>query len=242
LIPATHDDHIAVAIADNAFFWHEHIIAVSPPSSIQDIGTNAFARCTGLKSIEIPPDNSLTRIGSRAFFNCCALTGISIPSRLRALESFCLGQCRSINTFSIPPQLEMIGEGAFSWARIEGFIVDYPSNTFCAKEGVSYDKRISILLQFPLGKRTPTFEVSSSVTHIGSHSLSGHQTSENVTFWQFLLEIAHRAFEKCPSLTRMSIPSPVNNIASYAFAECAHVIYVDFPDDSSLTSIGDRPF
>jgi hypothetical protein len=242
LIQTTHGDHIVAAIADNAFFWCEHIIAVSLASSIQDIGTNAFAHCTGLESIEIPPDSSLTRIGSRAFFNCCALTGISIPSRLRALKSFCLAQCRSINTFSIPAQLEMIGDGAFSGIVIESFVVDYESRTFYAKDGVLYDKQISILLQFPLGKRTPTFEVPSSVIHIGSHSFSGHQTLKNVTVGQFLLEIGHRAFEKCPSLTRMSIPSPVNNIASCAFAECANVIDVDFHDDSSLTSIGDRPF
>jgi hypothetical protein len=134
LIKTTHGDHIVVAIADNAFFWCEHIIAVSLASSIQDIGTNAFAHRTGLESIKIPPDSSLTRIGSRAFFNCWALTGISISCRLRVLESFCLAQCRSINTFSIPPQLEMIGERAFLRAGIEGFIVDYPSRTFYAKD------------------------------------------------------------------------------------------------------------
>jgi hypothetical protein len=53
-------------------------------------------------------------------------------------------------------------------------------------------------------------------------------------------------FFNCWALTRISSPARLpplrHTICSPAFPECANVIDLDFPDDSPLTTIGERAF
>jgi hypothetical protein len=188
-IPGSYQNLPVTAIAENAFFWCENITKVIFPSSIREIGNNAFSHCTALESIQFATDANLQRIGSRAFHNCWSLHSMSLPSSIRVLESFCFSNCRALKKVEIPPQLELIGDGAFSLSAIEEFSVDYQSRTLYAKLGVLYDKRISVMIQFPLAKQVTLFEVPSSVTVIGNHSFAGHATIEAVHFGNFLLEI-----------------------------------------------------
>lgn len=55
------------------------------PSSLTEIGIEAFAHCKGLKSLTLSP--SLSRIGYNAFGDCDRLTTLTIPSGLTSLST-----------------------------------------------------------------------------------------------------------------------------------------------------------
>jgi hypothetical protein len=77
---------------------------------VTSINDNAFYRCTGLTSIEIP--SSVTSIGNYAF-NCTGLTSIEIPSSVTSIGSFVFGYCTGLTSIEIPSSVTCISEGAF---------------------------------------------------------------------------------------------------------------------------------
>lgn len=71
-IPSEVQGKKVTSILGYAFSKKTMINNVTIPSSIENIGNNAFEGCTGLKEIIIP--SSVTTIGNSAFINCTSLT------------------------------------------------------------------------------------------------------------------------------------------------------------------------
>ncbi len=67
-------------IKNSAFQYCASLDSVICPSSLKNIGNNAFYNCSSLKSIEL--NEGLTAIGDCAFQECKALTEITLPSSL----------------------------------------------------------------------------------------------------------------------------------------------------------------
>ena len=61
------------------------------PNSVRSIGREAFAGCTGLKSISIP--ESVTSIGYSAFLGCSSLTSITIPNSVKSIMPDAFAGC-----------------------------------------------------------------------------------------------------------------------------------------------------
>ena len=68
--------------------------------SVTSIGKEAFASCTGLKSITIPA--SVTSIGVDAFFHCNSLTSITIPASVTTIGSCAFSRCTALTSITIP--------------------------------------------------------------------------------------------------------------------------------------------
>ena len=84
----------------------------SIPDSVTYISSNAFSRCTSLKSVTIP--DSVTSIGACAFYNCTSLKSVTIPDSLTTIDIYVFQNCTSLNSLVIPSSVTSIGEGAFS--------------------------------------------------------------------------------------------------------------------------------
>ena len=54
--------------------------------------------------------------------------------------------------------------------------------------------------------------------------------------------IGYNVFQNCTELTKITIPSSVKTIASYAFANCTKLSNITFEEDSQLTYIGSNAF
>ena len=81
------------------------------PSSVTEIGYEAFDGCSGLTSISIP--SSVTEIGCYAFMDCSGLTSISIPSSVTEIEWGAFRDCSSLKSISIPSSVTEIESFAF---------------------------------------------------------------------------------------------------------------------------------
>ena len=75
------------------------------------IGQHAFAKCSGLTSVEIP--NSVTSIGGWAFRDCSSLEKVEIPNGITSLETNIFESCIRLKEITIPNSVTSIGNDAF---------------------------------------------------------------------------------------------------------------------------------
>lgn len=76
------------------------------------IGSNAFAGCASLGSVDIPA--SVTRLGERAFHHCVNLTRVAVPDGVTVIEPLTFAQCSRLASVSLGASVDTIGLGAFS--------------------------------------------------------------------------------------------------------------------------------
>lgn len=120
------------AIEAQAFISHQLVTYFSVPETIQSIGDEAFAYCSGLSSFSICP--AVTNIGQRVLATCTSLDSVVVdsaaiapysfaetPMRHLAIGQACTNipgyaffQCQNLMTISFPINLEYIAENAFA--------------------------------------------------------------------------------------------------------------------------------
>ena len=83
------------------------------PSTLKEIGIDAFYGSPDLTSINIP--DGVTEIGDSAFWSCDSLTSITIPDSVTCIgkDAFCY--CRQLTSINIPDSVTEIGDSAFSF-------------------------------------------------------------------------------------------------------------------------------
>lgn len=125
-------DNIKV-IDDYAFVDCEQINTIILPTTLDYIGTNAFANCNSLNNIEINNikswgfatfihDNSLinvefnvpiSSIGEEAFGSCSSLENLVLPEGLDSINLIAFQNCNKLKYVKYPSTLKYIGEQAF---------------------------------------------------------------------------------------------------------------------------------
>ncbi len=119
-------------INSRAFYGNENDFAVKLPSTIKEIGDNAFT-FSGLSDISIPEglttigDNafsytnlsnvvfpeSLTEMGTSVFARCNNLESVHFSSAMKEIPASTFYGCQFKNNFTIQESIESIGENAF---------------------------------------------------------------------------------------------------------------------------------
>ena len=82
------------SIGSNAF-TNIPIVSITIPSSVKQIGEDAFARNKNLKHISIEP--GLSSIGDECFLGCENLTSITLPSSISQIGFWAFNNCRKLS-------------------------------------------------------------------------------------------------------------------------------------------------
>ena len=226
------------SIGDQAFSYCYGLTSVTIPSSVTSIGDYAFYCCNGLKSVTIP--NSITSIGDWAFSFCSGLTSITIPTSVTSIGNGAFS-CSGLTSVAIPSSVVTIGANPFSSCdNLESIIVDSDNQYYCSVEGVLFNKSKDILLSFPIGKETNTYNIPSSVTSIGGGAFDCCNGLKSVTIPNSVTSIGNYAFYYCTGLISVTLPNSVTSIGDYAFHYCTGLISITIPN--SVTSIGKSAF
>ena len=193
------------------FTGYPNLRSVSLPSTIDQIGKNAFYGCTSLTNVVLPAN--LKEIGSNAFYGCTGLTEIHIPASVTALGARPFGGCTNLT----------------------GIWADSASEFFASDErGVLYSKDMSVLIEAP-GMLTGAYTIADTATSIQWGAFDGctKLTSVVIPYGEDWLEL--HVFYNCTSLTQVVIPDSVTYIQMQAFENCTSLKELTIP--ASVTEI-----
>lgn len=207
-------------IAAQAFYnVGAHLETVSIPTSVTEIGDEAFCYCTGLRSVSIP--DSVTSLGVRVwedcsalqtavvgsgietlpmytFMDCSALTCVQLGDNLKSLERYAFCGCKSLAGITLPDSLERIGTEVF-W-------------------------NCPALHDVTLGK---------GLKQIGAQAFYECRAIRDITLPEGVTTIGHQAFYGCASITEVMLPASVTSLGSEVFGACTKLERVTFRCDLS---------
>lgn len=100
-----------VTTMSRSFYGYKLLTAVTLPSTLTELGDQAFANCVKLTSAVVP--EGVETVGS-AFWGCSALETVTLPSTLKTLKSSTFYNCKALASVNLPEGLETIGGMVFS--------------------------------------------------------------------------------------------------------------------------------
>lgn len=203
-----------VTVGDNAFYGCADLTSVTfgAGNRIAVIGSRAFYSCTSLSAFEIP--STVKEIRERAFENCSELSSVTFGANGRALEfgEAVFLNCTSLTSITIPANVSKI-PGIFSGcSSLEEVEVDSQSAYFTSVDGVIFNKNMTEIIYYPLGK-AGAYEIPASVTAIAGGVFSGNAV-----------------------ITELKIPNTVSYIGVEAF-KGTHIGRITFVGDTYAESL-----
>ena len=183
--------------------------------AVKQLGQNAFSGCRELASVTLP--EGLTRI-ARGSFDYTKITVISVPATV---------------TYADP--------GAFYWAEsLEDINVAEGNDTYCSKDGVMFDKEMTMLERYPPGKTCDKYTVPSGVTQIYVGAFSYSKNTSEIVLPDSLETIGSDAFRECSGLKKVDLPDSIKTISQRCFYDCAALTEIKLP--SMLSDISTSAF
>ncbi len=262
---------------ESNMFSNSGIKSIEIPENVRTIYDNAFSDCEKLESIYIP--DGVKEIGSDLCSGCTALSSLRLSKNLRVIPYGAFAKTRNLSAVSIPSKVTKIGETAFAESGIKSVSIGKSVKTidseafyvcpkltaikvksknknYSSKSGVLYNKKKSLLITYPAGKKNKTFTLLSKVKKLESYSFSGNSYLENIKFKKGLTsikkgafmntslkkvkfpkslkKIENDAFLNCESLESVTIPANVIYINDHAFSECTALKKLNFNGNSKL--------
>ena len=157
-------------IQKDAFALNTSIKEITIPSTVVSIGDGAFRRCLNLEKVTFATNSNLTTLGTEVFAYCGKLSTIDL-SKLTVLETISSRAFEAINisNFVIPSTVEVIASTAFYNASISSFELSGESAVFEVEDGVLYsiEAQKKTLVSYPKLKTGSMFVVPEDVTNFG---------------------------------------------------------------------------
>ncbi len=182
--------------------------------------------------------NGFGDVGS-AFSGCANLKSITISSSMTSIGSYVFSSCTSLMNVIIPDSITSIVSGAFSGCSLTNITVSADNPNYSSREGVLFNKKQTVLIDYPKGKKGSNYTIPSSVTSIENNAFSGSSSLTSITIPDSVVSIGDSAFSGC-GLTSITIPNSVNNIGDQAFIGCRSLTSAMISD--SVASIGSSTF
>ena len=186
--------------------------------NMANLGDHCFFQCISLKSIQFL--DNVKVIGKFAFSGCSSLVSLNLPNKIERIEEEAFSDCTQLTRVYLPPNLSFIGEKAFSRCSpqlgISVSIGSYAEN-WCKANGISY------LMPFRWGKQGSTIVL---LQYTGSET---EVIVPDKVLGMPVVAIADRAFFGNTSIRKITLPSGLKLISSYAFSRCVHLEKIQIP-------------
>lgn len=177
---------------------------VTLPSTLTYIGNGVFYGCYALESIHIP--ESVTVIGESAFAGCYSLKSLTIPQGVKAIEAWAFNSSIKLESVTIPQSVTSIGECAFAYClSLTEITVDEENPYYTSVDGNLYDKNMTFLIQYAIGKTDASFSIPDSVNRIGIYSFGVSDYIQEIVIPARVKVIEDWAFYKCEKLINLSV-------------------------------------
>jgi len=205
-----------------AFEGCKSLSSVEIPSSVTEIGKDAFRGCSSLSSVVIP--SSVKKIGEMAFEGCYSLSSVEISKGVKKIGYQVFRDCYSLTSLKIPSSVKKIGEQAFYGCKSLSS-VEIPSSVTEIGDNAFYEC-----------KSLSSVEIPSSVTKIDDYAFSHCESLSSVVIPPSVTEIGRWAFDDCKSLASVEFGGTV---AQWEAVEKGSGWHKDVPAKSVKCSDGE---
>lgn len=219
-------------IAQYAFRGQKYLSEMVIPSSVENIGTQAFGELLLLEKLSFEEPSQIKLLDGSPFAMCSKLKEVTLPSSLTYLSS-AFRMCTALEVINVPDgsKLETIGNGVLtSNSALKNF-------NFLG----SCDLKVIGNNAFANLKNLESIELPASVISIGLNAFSGCSNMTTATFADdaVIRSIGSGAFADC-GLTSITIPNSVIEIGAEAFRNCGVLETVNL--SANVTSIDPQAF
>ena len=229
IIPSKISGYDIVGISNNAFSDCDKITSITIGEGIKVIADYAFEGCKALKNINFNTD--LQSIGFSAFSGCESLTEIVLPYGLESIGEYAFWGCDNLSVVNMASNVSYIGEYAFEYcASLKHFGVAEDNASYCAVDGVLFDKSMQRLMNYPACKAGKEYVIPSSVKSIDEAAFEYSRNLEYVSIPEGVETIARCTFNNCRTLKKVDLPSTLKTIGYMAFHECHSLETLNIPD------------
>ncbi|MCR5333230.1 MAG: leucine-rich repeat domain-containing protein [Bacilli bacterium] len=275
-LPSKFKGHPVTAIDDQVFAKREELVKIVLPNSLKTIGNECFKDCKNLKQINVPkdlevvgtdafyntawleskPENGPVEFGSWLYTykgkmtaNSAILMSEDSPSAskytgvkiyLNHFKNFSRGVFKNQTNLvyaEFPNDFTYIQESLFDGCTgLKEVMLSENTNSI----GNYAFRNCSSL-------HIDNFGELSHLKKIGEYSFASSRTTGELYFPDSLYEVGEGAFQKCESLTKVSIGNGFEFVPDHAFEDCRNLEEVKFParensPESHITYIGDYAF
>ena len=184
----------------NCELWHSYIKDITEvyiDYGVTSIGNYAFKGAEKLEKVSIP--GSVIRIGEWAFFGC------------------------SLKVVDIPNSVVNIENGIFrDNKKLTAINVGLGNKEYTSVDGVLYNKAMTEILQYPIGRSDTYYEIAPTVRTIREFAFERCNLI-GVKLPKYLDKIELCAFSRCEVLNEINLECPRLGIESFAFNECKNL-------------------
>jgi hypothetical protein len=256
-----------VSIGEGAFAGCTSLKRIRIPDNVLVIGKHAFHGCTALFDVRMPAN--LAGLGYHAFQDCTSLKEIALPHTLRRCDGNAFAGCsalRSIDTFGPIPEsfpavdetlrklllehdlnpyaakFELPGSSTLKYASIPVGIQSVSFKNCIRLEEVVVARDASL----------EGFDGCLSLLRVRTHK-QGRSGNPSPSVWGFgrcsflrevelpdVVRIGAGAFERCVSLSRITLPESLEAIGDGAFEHCRSLEKIRIP--AGVTYLGAGAF
>ncbi len=270
VIPSTLGGYPVVSMQFSAFSGLKTLTSVTMPEGIISIGYGAFENCSNLKTINFP--DSLKYLAENLFENTAwydsqpdgivyagkvaykykgdCPKSVVIKEGTVSIGSHAFSECVKLESIVIPDSVTTISAGAFYGCTSLSDITipeDIEEVSDFAFEGTPwFDNLPDGIIYFGKmaykykGVCPETVEIKSGTTILGNSVFEGCYGLKTVVLPSSIERIEDFAFAECTSLENINIPEGVTYIGDWSFYLCENLKTIVIPD--SVTVIGEYLF
>lgn len=206
-------------IDDCAFYSCDLLTNIKMGEGIQTISESAFSNCPSLNyneygnanyfGNETNPYIALIKAKKESIYTC------EINTDVKILANGCFSGCYNLSSISIPNQITVIPNEAFSYAHIKN--INLPNNLQNIEKEAFYS---CIYLE--------SISLPETLLEIGESAFYWNRKLTNIQLPTNLKKIKTKAFNYCENLIEVNIPSSVDFIGKLAFEDCYDLSSVNF--------------
>lgn len=163
------------------------------PNTVEFIGEAAFQECRSLYKIKIP--SSVEVLSFSAFADCTSASYIVLEEGVKQIKNNAFYNCRSVRSLELPSTIEELGNDILSLTNLSTLKVSSENKLYSSIDNALLSKDGTVLIKLAPKYSNDTYIVPASVTTISNF-----------------------AFSYCKKITKVVIPSSVENIKECAFS------------------------
>lgn len=211
------------------------VTTINIPSTVREIGSEAFSGMENLTTINFAESSQLNTIGASAFADCVNLTSINLPSGITEIPYGAFENCKNLASLTIPSSVTKIGAQAFSSAEKLVFS-GLPTGVTEIGEFAFFGCKGSSAITLPSGVTSIGDGAFAGISDVTAFTISGananYLTENGVLYNKAKTELLQ--YPKAKTATTFTVNSDaevvssnVNTIKSYAFYGCENLTQVN---------------